>query len=609
LRTIGQLAWLWAVLGGVGGCVSHSVWREPPLPHVGSLGHTSWHPRLIGTVCEGDNSSEIETLRAQYAATGESSLAAQLAELYCWLGVEAERLGSRSCTDFYYQAAVYGWLSLQDAATATDHRTEELYHTCLARVLVTAQEQGRYAAGDGLLICLPSGPVRIPLVTAGFAWSSADFQQVLPVGEYRTQLISRTHAWPGWGLPVVVRRAGPDGSTYSEEPFLRRQVPFAATLVLRPDAERWRGGSGDPSDDVLELYNPLVVRAVTSPQGVAQMAADISAPLAFAAITTEPEEHRLTSTLNPGQATDEGLFFLEPYQRGKIPVVFVHGLLSRPSTWLDMANDLRAIPGFDQSYQVWAFRYATGRSFLASAALLRRDLRIALTRVDPAGTDTALRQMVLVGHSMGGLVAKLQVTESGDELWRAVANVPLDQVVTDPRTRMELAEVFFFSPQPFVRRVLFLATPHDGSSWANRPVGRLGALLVEPQAEAVVEHQQLIADNPGVFSSEAQRRIPTSFDLLRPNSNLLQAIRRLPIPCSVHTHSIIGTGKRLLLEGPADGVVPVYSARYPGVDSELYVPATHTTIQRRPETIAEVARILCEHLAGFEQYAGVVAGG
>ncbi|MBV9123761.1 MAG: hypothetical protein JO112_10425, partial [Planctomycetes bacterium] len=66
-------------------------------------------------------------------------------------------------------------------------------------------------------------------------------------------------------------------------------------------------------------------------------------------------------------------------------------------------------------------------------------------------------------------------------------------------------------------------------------------------------------------------------------------------PEGVHYHSIIGEvyGKG---EDGDDGVVPYHSAHQDGVDSEILVPAGHTSVHQHPRAVLEVWRILLEHL-------------
>jgi hypothetical protein len=308
----------------------------------------------------------------------------------------------------------------------------------------------------------------------------------------------------------------------------------------------------------------------------------------------------LLGFLSPGTADREaGLRLLEPYQRGKIPVVLIHGLLSSPDTWSDLISELRCRPDITATYQFWVFGYPTGVSFLRSAAQLRDELTDAVRRFDPAGTDPALNRMVLVGHSMGGLVAKLQVADSGPWLWASVSHVPFECIRADEHTRVRLGSALFFRAQPFVQRVIFIAVPHRGSSFAARFVGRASSLLVNLPDDDEERHRQLVRNNPHAFARFVERRLPTSIDMLQPGNPLLETIAELPIDRGVRLHSIIGTGLPMLTSGPADGVVPVSSALHQCVDSELYIPTTHRWVHRDLDTAEEVARILREHASAL----------
>jgi pimeloyl-ACP methyl ester carboxylesterase len=288
----------------------------------------------------------------------------------------------------------------------------------------------------------------------------------------------------------------------------------------------------------------------------------------------------------------------EPYQPGKIPVIFIHGLLSDPKTWTDLFNEVRNQPDLTARFQWWGFQYSTGEPFFTSAAVLRRQLQQARKTYDPQQQDLAFSQIVLVGHSMGGIVAKLQVTDSGNQLWQSAAKQPFETILADDTTRQELREAFFFQPSFDVRRVIYIGTPHTGSAWARRPVGRLGSMLIQPGDETVSRHRHLVDNNPGVFHQELSRRFPTSVDLLNPESALLDATTHLPYAPWVGLHSVIGTGKPMSGGEPADGVVPVSSAQLVGVASEIQVDSKHETLHRNPATIAEVMRILRTHPDG-----------
>ena len=300
--------------------------------------------------------------------------------------------------------------------------------------------------------------------------------------------------------------------------------------------------------------------------------------------------------LRPGlRSEDDGLWLLEPYQPGKIPIVFVHGLNSDRSTWARMTNELRAIPWVNFHFQFWYFQYPTGEPFLRSALSLREQTRAAITHFAEQHQDPMLSRVVLIGHSMGGLISKLQVTHSSNTIWQGAANRPFTVIRGEPQYLDQLWRLFFFDPQPFVERVVFIGTPHRGSAWASQMVGRLAANMVQQPADRQEMHRSLIAANPGVFLADFRRRIPTSVDLLEPASPLLSAMSCLQVDRRVRLHSIIGMRQGHLFQ-PSDGVVSVESARHRGVASERFVNGRHSRLTQHPETLQEVLRILAEHI-------------
>ena len=165
--------------------------------------------------------------------------------------------------------------------------------------------------------------------------------------------------------------------------------------------------------------------------------------------------------------------------------------------------------------------------------------------------------MAVVGHSMGGLVAKLTVTRSDDRLWYAIANRPLSEIKSRKRDGKRLAEWFYFEPLPFVRRVVFMGTPHGGAMAASQTVGRCSSRFVEYPTAQIIEHDLLVKQNPGVFSPEVRDRVPTSIDMMESSSCLLQAVKQLCPGENVQLHNIIGTKCVSPLEGCGDGVVSV----------------------------------------------------
>src|SRR5262249_34195302 len=168
-----------------------------------------------------------------------------------------------------------------------------------------------------------------------------------------------------------------------------------------------------------------------------------------------------------GDRADDGLFLLEPFRADRIPVVLIHGTASSAARWAELVNELRGDPQIRDRYQLWLFAYDTGYPIGYSAGRLRRALERTLHEVDPAGTSPDLRRMVVIGHSQGGLLAKLTAVDSGDRFLRNVPTLPLESLALDEHVREIVRESLFFPPEPFVKRVIFMATPHHGSYLAG----------------------------------------------------------------------------------------------------------------------------------------------
>ncbi len=493
------------------------------------------------------------------------------------------------CIAQYLCAAQTIWPVVASEAVSNDLENSsaaKIYNQCLRRIIDSGQEYGLFQPQTGQFLPSPSSGEWIPILYRGFPWDPQDFDLVIPAATEVSKKLNHDYRCNGLGVPVVVINKRLEG-----ERFLRDQQAFAATLVLREA----RPDEGLSCGFVFEFIDPLRVRSVNVGGCEVAVARDLSAPIAYR--ISKRDKNYLEGFLQPG-TTDEGpgLYTVEPYQRGKIPVVFVHGLLSDPFTWSNAANEMRARPELNSRYQIWGFQYPTGEPFLKSAAVLRGHLNSITKKIDPTGEDPALSQIILIGHSMGGLVAKLQVTRSGDQLWNSISKVPLDCLVTTEETRKALRDAFYFQPVASVSRVVFLGTPHGGSPKATRPVGRLGTKLVDEPSSMNAIREQLLRDNPEAFSEEFARRIPTSIDLLRPESPLLREMNCLSFSDTVRLHSIIGCGYLLLGSGDSDKVVPVSSARISGVESERLIVSKHTKINSNEMALEELYRILETHL-------------
>ena len=292
----------------------------------------------------------------------------------------------------------------------------------------------------------------------------------------------------------------------------------------------------------------------------------------------------------------DNVFLMAPYRPGRIPLVLVHGTASSPARWAQMLNEILNDPELWNRYQVWLFTYNTGNPILYSGGILAQGLRNVVQELDPAGKDSALRKMVVIGHSQGGLLTKLTAIDSGDRFWDRLFNVPIDQLDVSSDTRELLRRSLFYKPLPFV--------PESSSS--RHPTGQsLYGRLYQRVAETsdfAARHTSQPA--PGGFQKEPRGchdpamggEVPRSTDNMSPDSPFIKTFASIPIAPGVIAHSIIAVANP---EDPQaewdDGVVPYKSAHIDGVASELTVHSGHSA-QESPLAIEEVRRILVENL-------------
>jgi hypothetical protein len=240
-----------------------------------------------------------------------------------------------------------------------------------------------------------------------------------------------------------------------------------------------------------------------------------------------------------------------------------------------------------------------------AAASLRDSLSQAKLLFNPDGRDPAFDRMVLLGHSMGGVLSHFMTVSSGDQLWRLNSDRSFDEINGPKNVLDELRRLLFFEPLPFVGRVVFLATPHRGSDMSRGMVGRVGAGLINDPDYIAKLLYQLIKDNPDAFDRRRFRRFPTSIETLEPNSPILMALLAMKPGPGIAYHSIIGSLRPGPVDQTTDGVVPYRSAHLDVVESEKVVRSDHG-VQKDGEAIQEVRRILREHigLAGETARAG-----
>ena len=234
---------------------------------------------------------------------------------------------------------------------------------------------------------------------------------------------------------------------------------------------------------------------------------------------------------------------------------------------------------------------------LLSAAELREALADMVKTLDPQGKDPALRQMVVVGHSQGGLLTKMSAVAPGDRIWKSISDQGIDELDMDREIKEVARRMFFFEPLPEVKRVVFIATPHRGSYRTKDWVRSLVRTIVNIPVNIVTLNPERLTQftNQLKLPASMRDRIPSSVDGMSADNPVLQTLVTIPLAPGVKGHSIIPVLPGEEIETGNDGVVEYKSAHIDGVESEFIVRTGHSC-QGHPFTIEELRRILYEHI-------------
>jgi len=565
---------------------------------------------------EGDRTAILARLSKIDAQSPQREHAYAQAELAYVGAKQAERAMRKSqALELYGSAVLHSYRYLFDESYGRPsnpydpefRRACDLYNAALEDALRIVQDQNELRPGSIQTIKTASKDCHIKVQLQSNYWKPEDFDYFEFVSDYEVHGLRNHYRNYGLGVPLIAVRKSREDKDSSED-FYPEDLSFPVTAFLRVNLEK---SDSSPYDSaVLELHDPLNRPMVRVANRTIPLETDLSTPLAHTLSQPALDENRLSTLglLKPEKATKvQGLYMLEPFQPDKIPVVMVHGLWSSPVTWMEMFNDFRSDPRIHNHYQFWFYLYPTGQPFWFSAAEMRQDMAHMRKVLDPQNKSPALDHIVLVGHSMGGLVSKLQTVESGNEFWNLLSEQPFGELEADPEVRAELAQTFFFDPDPSVRRVITIGTPHRGSEFANDTTRWLSNKLIRIPAKILQGRHQLVSRNPGYFRPNAPLDVHTSIDSLAPDSEVLSVLLTADQGPWVKYHNVIGEMPHkgftsLFMDNRGDGVVSVDSAKLANATSQLIVPADHVSVHRHPQSILEVRRILLQHLAELRNF-------
>ncbi len=285
---------------------------------------------------------------------------------------------------------------------------------------------------------------------------------------------------------------------------------------------------------------PVKVDLGGGDRGALRLLAGTLADLDDEAFSARQGERAMWRPLDAVRETGVGVYFLEPYDPRKIPILFVNGIAGS-------AQDFRYFyDRLDRTrFQPWIFLYQSGYRIGANGSVLS-------ALIDELHDRHGFEKLVVTAHSMGGLVARAflieQLAHAADYLdlfvtfstpWggmasakqgvkRAPAAVPawidlqpggefLQQLSARPLKPAVPHHLFF----GFKHGVVPIDTSNDGTvsvgsqlaAWAQADAARTYGDDVSHEgilqsAEVFAQYQELLAGDPSVVPNRANGRKP-----------------------------------------------------------------------------------------------------
>jgi len=468
----------------------------------------------------------------------------------------------------------------------------DFYNRSISRAF-SGEERGTLSLTGGIRE-FPGGSLEIEIDLSAFPFEHRGLR-LLVADQRKLRGLEYRMRDSGLGTPLIaVVREGVEATNAAMEELDKTTVSATAFLRLDGDLRRTRDGL----HATLELHSTYDCKEIEVGGRRLPLETDQSATIAYGTELAGFWRHDISGFFRGANARHlNGLILPRPYERGRIPIVLVHGTASSPTYWADVLNALNTDAVIRPRFQFWLFVYSTGNPIAYSASTLRKKLDALVDKVDPEGTDDALRRMILIGHSQGGLLIKMLGAKfDADEVVRSYTGKSLSTLGLEESDEELLRGMFDVDPSPYVERLVYIATPHRGSFLAQYWFARTLAKMIAVPGELLQTAENLRKKlPPDELPKSLKSRVSTSLDNMNPNSPFLKLLLGTEISSEIHQHSIIAIGKSDSPEGADDGVVAYRSAHIDDVDSEILVPSGHSC-QSHPRTLLELRRILRLHL-------------
>lgn len=434
-------------------------------------------------------------------------------------------------------------------------------------------------------------------VAADSTYQAGYFDQVvssLCIEEKGLERITRD----GWGAPVVGIRNPTPARAEELKYFPKKGMHTPATLTMDSLRETTESGRR-VTRATFSIRNPMLEQSITIGGRTFPVAADFSAPMAVL-LNKQSEAMLGLKGFFDANARSElaGLYLYEPYDPNRIPVLLIHGLISVPMIWRDIIPAMLSDPEISKRYQMMVFGYPSGLPIVESADLLRERLSEIRHDLDPDGNDPLSRNMVVAGHSMGGILAHTLVVDMEDHLWKQFnENATLEQLPIEEAKKAELRKLVFFEPDQAARRAVYFSAPHRGAYMAEKGIAESLSKLAKLPSQMMRESSILLDPAISTRRSTALRMkgTYTSAQSLMPGAPMVAALDKAPYHKGVIYHSVMGDRGKGDTPNSSDGIVEYWSSHQAGAASELIVPTDHSSY-KDPKAIEELKRILREHV-------------
>jgi triacylglycerol esterase/lipase EstA (alpha/beta hydrolase family) len=471
---------------------------------------------------------------------------------------------------------------------------EKYYNFSLYKIFNYLQNQ-HLLHDDSFEIKMISGSVKFNKAKSTLPWEIKTFKQFLICYNYKAKKFNETIFQLGSGLPLCGIPADTDRFHKVAKNIKVIKYLYPCNFILQFHNLKSENNQFNVTPVYLDFYKSIHTEIN---HNKILLSNNYTAAIGNF-LKTYPEITEVTYFFNPGKmisSKKSGLYMLTPFDKNKIPVLLIHGLISDPQSMAQILNTLMQRNAIRENYQFWFYFYPTGQPVLFDSFILRNILN-ALYKKHNVQDSGKFNDMVVIGYSLGGLVAQLLIQDSNENnLKKSVFPLEYKDMNITQKRKKQLDKILNFKPLPYIKQVIFISTPHRGAKMASWVSSQLVGKLITSPEEYYTEYKNTL-----MFLSKYTRNYNdhiisgNALDNLSPKSQFIKNTQDLPYGKNVEIYSIIGDRNKAGKLGGSDGVVPYKSSHLNNAISETVIKSNHHSIYR-PACAKEIFKILLKNL-------------